>query len=279
MPATLEFVPFDPPPSAPLTSEEVEIFKSEDDKNVVGTERQRVVRLGAALIGFHYNPYGTPPPEYAMLKHVAETYVIVHHDGQTRRLPLVPKHSFRTLIPSPSGQRFLVFNDKGPLPDGTVVIGGHVLEADLASLETSVALTGTTGRTAKTLGSKASADAMTLSDVDYVDDDTLIVALTQRGVASLVLYERDPTTRSFVEAHRVDAPPERSGVRVAGGLIATRGSGQLTVFGVDDHQLVERGTVATPAEHGTLVAHPEDARHELVFSDQTSHFRLVHHAA
>lgn len=273
---TLEFVQIPPPPTLELAPEEAEIFKSEDDKNVVGTERQRVVRLGDALIGFHYNPYGKPPPEYAMLKHVAETYVIVHRGGQTRRLPLVPNHSFRKLLPSPSGRRFLVFNDKGPLPDGKVVIGGHVLEADVESLETSVALTGTTGRTAKTLGSTAAADVMTLSDVDYAgDDDTLIASLTQHRVQSLVLFERDPATKAFVEVSRTEAPPESTTVRAGGKVIAVRAGPRLTVFGVVDHRLVELGAIDTPAAYGDVLAHPEDTRQELVFFDKTTYHRLA----
>jgi hypothetical protein len=272
--AAVELVQIAPPPFIELTPEESEIFRSEDTQNLVGTSVHRVVRMGDALIGFHYNPNGVPPPEYAMLQRVAETYVIVHRHGQTRRLPLVPNHDFRNLIPSPSGRRFLVFNNKGPHPGGEVVIGGHVLEADLESLETSVALTGTTGRTPQMLGSKASADAMTLWGVDYVgDDDTLIASLTQHGAQQLVLFERDPATRAFVEVNRTQAPPNSTGVVAAGGLIATRTPAGLTVLVVVDHRLAELGAVATPV--GSVLAYPEDTRQQLLFFDKTNYFHLV----
>lgn len=91
--------------------------------------------------------------------------------------------------------------------------------------------------------------------------------------------ERDPATKAFVEVNRREAPPDSTGVRAAGGLIATRAGTQLTVFGVVDHRLVEVGTIDTPAPHGSLLAHPEDTRQRLVFFDKTSYYRLVHRDA
>jgi hypothetical protein len=272
--ATVELVPTAPPPLVELTPEETEIFKSEDVNNHAGTMAHRVVRIGDALIGFHYNPNGVPPPQYAMLKSVAETYVIVHRRGETRRLPLVPNHDFRKLIPSPSTKRFLVFNNKGPLPDGTVVIGGHVLEAELDSLETSVALTGTSGHIPQMLGSRATPDAMMLWDIDYGgDDDTLIALLTQRDARQLVLFERDPSTKKFIEVHRTRALPDSTGVVAAGGLVVTRVKGKLVAFAVVNHELAELGTVGVPT--GLALAHPEDTRQELLYFDRTSYFRVV----
>jgi hypothetical protein len=167
-----------------------------------------------------------------------------------------------------------VFNSKGPLPDGKVVVGGHVLEAELDSLETSVALTGTTGRGDRA----AAAGATTVTNVDYVDDDTLIASTSRNDIESLVLLERDPATKAFVEVSRRDAPPDITGLCAAGTMIATRASTKVTVFTVVDHRLVELGSVDTPAPYGSVLAHPEDTRKELVFFDKTSYYRLVRHA-
>ncbi len=275
----LEFVPIDPPPRLELTPDELEVFKSEDDNNHYGTDRHRVIRMGDTLIGWHYNPYGTPPPEYPMLKHVAETWVIVHGAGQTRRVPLVPKHEFRKLVPSPSGRRFLVVSDKGPVGDDKVAPGGHAIEVELDRLETSVAVTGTTGRTGGFMGS-ASSDVQTVWAIDYAgDDDTLVASITQHKMLSLVLFERDPDTRRFVEVDRVKAPAHGTRLTTAGRVISVSAGKKLTVFGVTNHQLVKLGTVAKPAESGPVLAHPEDTREQLVFFDRegASYYQLVNH--
>lgn len=279
----LEFVEIAaPPPPTELTSEQAEVFKYTDEAaKFAGTDRLRPVRLGSGFVGYHYNPFGTPPPEYAMLKHIAETWIIIYRDGKVTKFPLVPKHDFTELVPSPSGRRFIVFSKKGPSqedPDREVG-GGHAVEVDAETLQTSVAITGTTGRSGNFLGSNK-ADVRTVWAVDYVDEDTLVASISENNSTehSIVLLERGPDG-TFAEVDRTKAPTNGTILRTGGGVISVNAGTKLAVFGVVAHQLVKLGTVAKPARYGPVVAHPVDAREELWFIEKPSskHYRLVNH--
>jgi hypothetical protein len=270
------------PPSTELSPEEVEVFKYADEAaKAVGTDRLRPVRLGSGLVGYHYNPFGTPPPEYAMLKHIAEAWIIVYRDGKATKFPLVPKHEFSAIIPSPSGRRFIVFSAKGPAQDDPdrEVGGGHAVEVDAETLHASVAITGTIGRSGSFLGTNKT-DVRTVWAVDYVDADTLVASISENNSTehSIVLLERG-AEGAFAEIDRTKAPPNGTILRTGGGVIGVNAGAKLAVFGVVAHQLAKLGTVDKPAKYGPVVAHPVDTREELWFIDKQSskHYRLANH--
>ncbi|MGE0402635.1 MAG: hypothetical protein AB7T06_38385 [Kofleriaceae bacterium] len=279
----LELVEITPPAPTELSAEQREVFKYSDEAaKRVGTDRLRPVRLGAGLIGYHYNPHGTPPPEYAaVLKHVAEAWVIVYREGTVATFPLVPKHEFAALIPAPSGNRFLVFSKKGPSTDDpdAEVGGGHVVEVDARTLAASVAFTGTTGRSGSFLGTNAR-DVRTVWTADYVDDDTIVTSISENNSTehSIVLLGRG-ADGTFAEIDRTKAPANGTILTAGAGVIAVSSGAKLVAYGVLERKLVKLGTVAKPAKFGPVVAHPVDTREELHFIDKagSKHYRLTNH--
>jgi hypothetical protein len=216
-----------------------------------------------------------------VLKHVAETWIIVYRDGKTSKFPLVPKHDFKELVPSPSGRRFLVFSTKGPAQENpnNEVGGGHAVEVDAETLQASVAITGTTGRAGSFLGNNAD-DVREVWKVDYVDDDTLVASIseTKSTVHSIVLLERGPDG-AFAEIDRTEMPKNGFLSKAAAGVIAVTSGNKLVVFGVAERKLVKLGSVDKPAKYGPVVAHPVDTREELRFIDRetSKHYRLTNH--
>lgn len=280
---TLAFVEIPSPPLAELSPQEAEVFKYADEAvKFVGTERLRPIRLGTGWIGYHYNPFGTPPPEYAaVLKHVAETWIIIYRDGKATTFPILPKHDFEALIPAPSGERFLIFSKKGPTKDDPTaeVGGGHAVEVEAATLKATVAITGTTGRSGSFLGSNAR-DVRVVWAVDYVDDDTLVASISENNstVHSIVLLGRG-ADGAFAELDRTKAPAGGTILDCGAGVIAVNNNAKLVVFGVIERKLVKLGTVDKPAKFGPVVAHPPDTREELHFFDKANskHYRLTNH--
>ncbi|MFN0249902.1 MAG: hypothetical protein ACKV2T_23665 [Kofleriaceae bacterium] len=279
----LEFVEIPSPATAEPSAKEAEVFAYADEAaKSVGTDLLRPVRLGTGLIGFHYNPFGTPPPEYAaVLKHVAETWIIIYRDGQVTRFPLIPKHEFAALIPNRAGDRFLVFSKKGPTKDDPTaeVGGGHAIEVDARTLQSSVAITGTLGRSVSFLGSNAR-DVLTVWAVDYVDDDTLVASISEDNstVHSIVVLGRG-ADGAFAEIDRTKAPTGGTILNAGAGVIAVNNNAKLVVFAVIERKLVKLGIVDKPAKFGRVVAHPMDSREELHFFDKASskHYRLTNH--
>ncbi len=282
----LAFVEIPSPPAPPaLSPQEAKAFEYSDEAaKVCGSERLQPIRLGSGLLGYHYNPFGTPPPEYAaVLEHVAETWIILYRDGKGAKFPLVAKHDFKELVPSRSGRRFLVFSAKGPAQDDpdNAVGGGHAVEVDAETMKGSVAITGTTGRAGSFLGSNAR-DVRVVWGVDYVDDDTLVTSISENNstVHSIVLLERGPDG-AFVEIDRTKAPKDGFFPKAAAGVIAVSSGNKLVVFGVVERKLVKLGSIDKPAKYGPVVAHPVDAREELWFIDKAAskHYRLTYHVA
>lgn len=277
----LEFVevPAPPPPPA-LSPQEAEAFKYSDEAaKFCGTERLQPIRTATGLVGFHYNPFGTPPPEYAaFMKHIAETWIIVYRDGKSSKFPLVPKHDFKELVASPSGRRFLVFSKNGPAPNdpNADVTGGHAVEVEVETLQATVALTGTTGRSGAV--SSYNLDARTVWGLDYLDEDTLVGVISEKNatIHSLLLLARG-ADGAFVEIDRIDAPKDGFFPKTGGGVIAISTKNKLAMFGVVDQKLVKLGSIDKPAKYGPVVAHPVATREELLFVDKESskHYRLT----
>jgi hypothetical protein len=244
-----------------LTRAQAAIFKVEDEYEF---DRSRVVPLADALIQYNYNWVADPPPK-----------VIVHDRKQTRELTLDEGHDFRVLVPSPSGQRFVIFSDKGG--DGWPAIpGGHAVEVARADLRTQVVITGTTGRTGGFLDPASFEDLPELDAIDYLgDDDTMVAVMGRTRANHLLLLRRDPASGEFAEVSRLKITKTETDLATTGHIVVTHGGKNIALYAVDGDRLIAMGTIDKPAKAGRLFSYPSDQRREIWFDDDGESYRLT----